>query len=92
MTLNLSLIFIHTQLKVLKQLDIPAEKQLSLSNEDGGLERSRKPWEFIPVGHKIGTPEPLFKELVYIPLPPWHSLFCIFSSTLFLPYPFQRVL
>ncbi|PON59393.1 Methionyl-tRNA synthetase [Trema orientale] len=50
-------------LKVLKQLDIPPENQLSLSNESGDLERARKPWEFISAGHKIGTPEPLFKEL-----------------------------
>ncbi|EXB99119.1 putative methionine--tRNA ligase [Morus notabilis] len=51
-------------LKVLKQLAIPHEKRLSLNDENGdNLERARKPWELIPVGHKIGTPEPLFKEL-----------------------------
>ncbi|GMN50290.1 hypothetical protein TIFTF001_019435 [Ficus carica] len=50
-------------LKVLKQLDIPHEKQLSLSNENGDLERARKPWKLVPAGHKIGTPEPLFKEM-----------------------------
>ncbi|XP_062078072.1 probable methionine--tRNA ligase isoform X1 [Humulus lupulus] len=48
-------------LKVLKQLGISPENQLSLSNED--VERARKPWELIPAGHEIGTPEPLFKEL-----------------------------
>ncbi|KAF4370288.1 hypothetical protein G4B88_012972 [Cannabis sativa] len=51
-------------LKVLKQLGISHENQLSLSNEDGNVaERFRKPWELVPAGHKIGTPEPLFKEL-----------------------------
>ncbi|XP_062078080.1 probable methionine--tRNA ligase isoform X2 [Humulus lupulus] len=45
----------------LKQLGISPENQLSLSNED--VERARKPWELIPAGHEIGTPEPLFKEL-----------------------------
>ncbi|KAM1570347.1 probable methionine--tRNA ligase [Malus sylvestris] len=48
-------------LKVLKQLNLPPENQFSLCNED--VERARKPWEILPDGHKIGTPEPLFKEL-----------------------------
>ncbi|KAL5562128.1 hypothetical protein UlMin_031875 [Ulmus minor] len=51
--------------KVLKQLDMAAEKTLSLSIENGDLERIRKPWELIPAGHKIGIPEPLFKEMKY---------------------------
>ncbi|KAL8090299.1 hypothetical protein AgCh_039684 [Apium graveolens] len=25
--------------------------------------RSKRPWEFLPAGHKIGTPVPMFKEL-----------------------------
>ncbi|KAL6337966.1 hypothetical protein AAG906_005935 [Vitis piasezkii] len=38
-------------LEVLKQLNLPPET------------RARKPWELLPAGHKIGTPEPLFNEL-----------------------------
>ncbi|KAG2716712.1 hypothetical protein I3760_03G140800 [Carya illinoinensis] len=50
-------------LKVLKQLNLPADSTLSLSDEAGDLEKARKPWEVLPDGHKIGTPEPLFKEM-----------------------------
>ncbi|KAJ0051563.1 hypothetical protein Pint_01529 [Pistacia integerrima] len=50
-------------LEVLKQLNFPIDKQFSLSDDTGGLERARKPWELLPVGHRIGTPSPLFKEL-----------------------------
>jgi hypothetical protein len=53
-------------LKVLNQLNLPPETLLSLSDETGDLERARKPWEILPAGHKIGTPEPLFRELVYV--------------------------
>lgn len=49
-------------IKVFKQLNLPSETQLSLS--DGDIERARRPWEIVPCGHKIGKPEPLFKELV----------------------------
>lgn len=49
-------------IKVLKQLNLPPEK-FSLCDETGDLERAKKPWESLPAGHKIGTPEPLFKEL-----------------------------
>lgn len=52
-------------LKVLKQLNLPPEK-ISLCDETGDLERAKKPWESLPAGHKIGTPEPLFKELVHV--------------------------
>ncbi|KAL6342784.1 hypothetical protein AAG906_016618 [Vitis piasezkii] len=27
------------------------------------LLRAKRPWEIVPAGHRIGTPEPLFKEL-----------------------------
>ncbi|XP_047325880.1 probable methionine--tRNA ligase [Impatiens glandulifera] len=49
--------------EVLKQLNLPLEAQLSLSDKKKDVEKARKPWEFLPAGHKIGTPEPLFKEL-----------------------------
>lgn len=49
--------------EVLKQLNLSSETQLSLSDERGGIERSKRPWELVPAGHKIDTPEPLFKEL-----------------------------
>ncbi|PIN17951.1 Methionyl-tRNA synthetase [Handroanthus impetiginosus] len=49
-------------LEVLKQLNLPLET-ISLSDEKGDIERAKRPWDFLPVGHKIGTPAPLFKEL-----------------------------
>lgn len=52
------------ELKVLRQLNFPIKKLQLIGNENGDLESARKPWEFIPAGHKIGTPEPIFKELV----------------------------
>ncbi|KAI3518523.1 hypothetical protein L1887_07328 [Cichorium endivia] len=48
-------------IEVLKQLNLPL--QLSLSDDKGDIKKAKTPWEFIPVGHKIGTPVPLFKEL-----------------------------
>lgn len=53
-------------LKVLKQLNLPPDRTLSLSDEAGDLGKARKPWEVIPAGHKIGTPDPLFKEMVFV--------------------------
>ncbi|KAL0452019.1 UNVERIFIED_CONTAM: putative methionine--tRNA ligase [Sesamum latifolium] len=50
-------------LEVLKQLNLPLETQLSLSDEKGDVERAKRPWDILPAGHKIGTPAPLFKEL-----------------------------
>ncbi|KAL3635972.1 hypothetical protein CASFOL_020519 [Castilleja foliolosa] len=50
-------------LEVLKQLNLPLDKQLTLSDENGDVERAKRPWEYIPAGHKIGTPALLFKEL-----------------------------
>lgn len=52
--------------KVLKELNLPPENQFSLRDENGDLEKAKKPWEILPAGHKIGTPDPLFKELVCI--------------------------
>ncbi|RZC78972.1 hypothetical protein C5167_003298 [Papaver somniferum] len=49
--------------EVVKQLNLPSELPLSLSDENGDINRARRPWEIIPSGHKIGIPEPLFKEL-----------------------------
>jgi len=48
-------------LEVLKQLNLPPETPFSL--EKGDIDRASRPWEILPAGHKIGTPEPLFKEL-----------------------------
>ncbi|KAL2463371.1 putative methionine--tRNA ligase [Forsythia ovata] len=50
-------------LEVLKQLNLPLETQISLSDEKGDIERAKRLWEIIPAGHKIGTPAPLFREL-----------------------------
>lgn len=49
--------------QVLKQLNLPPE-MLSLSDEGGDIENSKRPWNILPAGHRIGTPAPLFKELV----------------------------
>uniref|UniRef100_A0A2N9FY19 methionine--tRNA ligase n=1 Tax=Fagus sylvatica TaxID=28930 RepID=A0A2N9FY19_FAGSY len=48
-------------LEVLKQLNFPPETPISLGK--GDIDRVSRPWEILPAGHKIGTPEPLFKEL-----------------------------
>ncbi|GAV58990.1 tRNA_bind domain-containing protein/tRNA-synt_1g domain-containing protein, partial [Cephalotus follicularis] len=50
-------------LEVFKQLNLPPESQVSLCDEKGDIDRARRPWEILPPGHKIGSPEPLFKEL-----------------------------
>ncbi|KAK1284577.1 putative methionine--tRNA ligase [Acorus calamus] len=49
--------------EVLKQLNVPPEMQLSLCHEKGDIDRAGKPWDILPAGHKIGKPEPLFKQL-----------------------------
>nr|KAJ0210540.1 hypothetical protein LSAT_V11C400214350 [Lactuca sativa] len=56
----LSICFIDTQ--VLKQLNLPL--QLSLCDDKGDIKKTKTPWEVIPIGHKIRTPVPLFKELM----------------------------
>lgn len=63
--------------QVLKQLNLPPETQVLLSDEKGDIERARRPWEFLPAGHKIGTPEPLFKELVNLLLFCTHPLLAV---------------
>lgn len=50
--------------KVFKQLNLEPE-QLSLADEKGDIDRARRPWDILSSGHKIGKPEPLFKELVF---------------------------
>ncbi|KAJ0234787.1 Methionine--tRNA ligase [Hirschfeldia incana] len=47
--------------EVFKQLNLPL--QFSLSDERGELTLASTPWEILPRNHKIGTPQPLFKEL-----------------------------
>ncbi|KAJ8424511.1 hypothetical protein Cgig2_008373 [Carnegiea gigantea] len=59
--------------KVLKQLNMP-QIQASAFDENGDIE---KLWEILRGAHKIGKPEPLFKELVCIWLQPY-----IFISSL----------
>ncbi|KAJ4795749.1 Methionine--tRNA ligase [Rhynchospora pubera] len=49
--------------EVLKQLNLSRETHLSFSDEKGDTDKAKKPWEFLPAGHKIGQPKPLFKEL-----------------------------
>ncbi|XP_008222906.1 PREDICTED: probable methionine--tRNA ligase isoform X2 [Prunus mume] len=50
-------------LEVFKQLDLPPETHISLYDDKGDIASARRPWEIVPIGHKIGKPEPLFKEL-----------------------------
>ncbi|GKV28681.1 hypothetical protein SLEP1_g37700 [Rubroshorea leprosula] len=49
--------------EVFKQLNLPQQEQLSLSDEKGEIDRARRLWEIVPAGHKIGEPKPLFEEL-----------------------------
>ena len=49
-------------LKVLKQLNLPPNTPILLKK--GVIDRVSRPWEILLAGHKIGTLEPLFKELV----------------------------
>ncbi|KAL7611694.1 hypothetical protein Lser_V15G05363 [Lactuca serriola] len=47
--------------QVPKQLNFPL--QLSFCDDKGDIKKAKTSWEFIPIGHKIGTPVPLYKEL-----------------------------
>jgi hypothetical protein len=39
--------------------------EIHLSLSDGkDIDRVRRPWDILSAGHKIGTPKPLFRELV----------------------------
>ena len=48
-------------LQVLGQLNMPF-KTLSLCDEKYDVEQSRKPWNIVLAGHKIGKLEPSFSE------------------------------
>ncbi|KAG4966829.1 hypothetical protein JHK87_032480 [Glycine soja] len=50
-------------LEVFKQLNLPADTHVSLSDDKGDVDRVKRPWDIISAGHKIGTPKPLFREL-----------------------------
>ncbi|KAK8518561.1 hypothetical protein V6N12_017707 [Hibiscus sabdariffa] len=50
-------------IEVFKQLNLPPQAQISLCDEKGDVDRTRRLWELIPAGHKIGNPKPLFEEL-----------------------------
>ncbi|CAL4938253.1 unnamed protein product [Urochloa decumbens] len=49
--------------EVLRQLNLSPEESLSFSEEKGEIAKAKSPWDFVPAGHKIGKPAPLFKEL-----------------------------
>ncbi|AQL08640.1 Methionine--tRNA ligase cytoplasmic [Zea mays] len=49
--------------EVLRQLNLSPEENLSLSEEKGEIAKAKTPWNFVPAGHRIGKPAPLFKEL-----------------------------
>ncbi|RZB70364.1 Methionine--tRNA ligase, cytoplasmic [Glycine soja] len=49
--------------EVFKQLNLPAVTHVSLCQDKGDIDRVKRPWDIISAGHKIGTPEPLFREL-----------------------------
>ncbi|KAJ8490827.1 hypothetical protein OPV22_012548 [Ensete ventricosum] len=49
--------------EVLRQLNLPLEANLSFCDENGENDKANRPWDFLPSGHHIGKPEPLFKEL-----------------------------
>ncbi|XP_021894266.1 methionine--tRNA ligase, cytoplasmic [Carica papaya] len=60
-------------LEVFKQLNLPP--QFSLCDDKGELDKARKPWEILLAGHKIGKPEPLFKELKNEEVEKWRNKF-----------------
>jgi methionyl-tRNA synthetase len=49
--------------EVLRQLNLSLEENLSFSDEKGEIVKAKTPWDFLPAGHKIGRPTPLFEEL-----------------------------
>jgi len=51
-------------IKVFKQLNLPAEIHVSLCDDKGDVDRVKRLWDIVSSGHKLGTPKPLFKELV----------------------------
>ncbi|KAH7660582.1 Methionine--tRNA ligase protein [Dioscorea alata] len=48
--------------EVLKQLKLEPGSYLSFDAVEGNVDWAR-PWDFLPSGHRIGKPEPLFREL-----------------------------
>ncbi|KAJ0980123.1 hypothetical protein J5N97_008378 [Dioscorea zingiberensis] len=50
-------------IEVLKQLNVDPGKYLSLDAEQTNVYWARRPWDFLPSGHRIGIPGPLFREL-----------------------------
>lgn len=49
--------------EVLRQLNLSPEENLSFCEDKGESAKAKIPWDFVPAGHKIGKPAPLFKEL-----------------------------
>ncbi|KAG2661262.1 hypothetical protein PVAP13_1KG494300 [Panicum virgatum] len=50
--------------EVQRQLNLSPEENLSFSDGKGEIVKAKTPWDFLPAGHKIGRPTPLFEELV----------------------------
>ncbi|KAG0460097.1 hypothetical protein HPP92_023225 [Vanilla planifolia] len=48
---------------VLKQLNLRREILSAFFSEKVDPDKMKQPWNFIPSGHKMGKPEPLFREL-----------------------------
>ncbi|KAL6867594.1 hypothetical protein ACP4OV_015618 [Aristida adscensionis] len=48
--------------EVLRQLNL-SQEDLSFNEEKVEIAKAKTPWDFVPAGHKIGSPVPLFKEL-----------------------------
>lgn len=63
-TFSFSVLVCFLALKVFKQLNLPADTHVSLSDDKGDVDRVKRPWDIISASHKIGTPKPLFRELV----------------------------
>ncbi|KAG2661261.1 hypothetical protein PVAP13_1KG494300 [Panicum virgatum] len=49
--------------EVQRQLNLSPEENLSFSDGKGEIVKAKTPWDFLPAGHKIGRPTPLFEEL-----------------------------
>ncbi len=61
--------YLLLHMQVLGQLNLPIST-MKLVEDDGDLERASKPWTLVQSGHTIGNPEPIFAEMVIVPLPP----------------------
>jgi methionyl-tRNA synthetase len=61
--------------EVLRQLNMSPDEDLTFCDDNGDTAKAKRPWDFIPAGHKIGKPVPLFKELTNAEVEAFRSKF-----------------